>query len=223
MMQSPPPLVLSLLVTPDHAADGIVLAATAQDGVLRSADRGVTWASWNFGLLDPNVIALALSPDYRRDETIFAGVESGVFCSTNGGRSWREVPFPMELAPVVSLALSPNYAQDRTILAGTEEHGLHISRDDGESWLRLGEVALDTVINAVIVSPDFADHQDILVLGGEGLALSRDGGITWRDFSKVLPAESQGTCILAPVGLGPGAPVLVGLDSGSVLRIALAD
>jgi hypothetical protein len=76
-----------------------------EDGVLRSWDRGISWAGWNFGLLDLNVYALAISPEFRADETLFVGVESGVFRSGNGGRAWRETAFPMEAGPVLSLAI----------------------------------------------------------------------------------------------------------------------
>ena len=54
------------------------------DGVYRSADRGVRWVAFNFGLLDLHVSCLAVSPDYADDETLLAGTESGIFESTNG-------------------------------------------------------------------------------------------------------------------------------------------
>ena len=108
-----------------------------EDGVLRSWDRGASWAAWNFGLLDLNVFALALSPNFTHDDMLFVGAESGVFRSTNGGRAWRETAFPMECAPVLSLALSPNFSVDGCILAGTEEHGLWRSGDRGLTWARM--------------------------------------------------------------------------------------
>ena len=66
----------------------------------RSADRGQNWARWNFGLFDLRVLALAVSPDFSHDETVFAGTETGIYVSKSGGRSWRPLPFPDEAAPV---------------------------------------------------------------------------------------------------------------------------
>ena len=68
----------------DFAKDGILLLGTNEDGVLRSADQGRTWASWNFGLVDFNVLCLAISPAFDRDETVFAGTGSGLFLSRDG-------------------------------------------------------------------------------------------------------------------------------------------
>lgn len=70
-----------------------------EDGIFRSANRGERWSPWNFGLLDLNVLALAISPCFESDETIFAGTESGIFRSTNGGRAWREADFPLSWHP----------------------------------------------------------------------------------------------------------------------------
>ena len=44
-----------------------MLAATVQDGIFRSTDRGVRWTGWNFGLYDPNInlLAVADSQEWR--------------------------------------------------------------------------------------------------------------------------------------------------------------
>ena len=50
---------------------GLVLGHPGDQAHLVSGDRGQHWAAWNFGLLDLNVLALATSPAYAHDETIF--------------------------------------------------------------------------------------------------------------------------------------------------------
>ena len=92
----------------------------------RSADRGHNWARWNFGLFDLRVLALAVSPDFSHDETVFAGVETGIYISKSGGRSWRPLSFPDEAAPVMCRQ-SPGFAQDGIIWAGTDSAGLWAS------------------------------------------------------------------------------------------------
>lgn len=61
-LSSPPPFVLTLVVSPNFAHDGTLLAGTMEDGVFRWGDRGEYWAAWNFGLLDLNVLCMAISP-----------------------------------------------------------------------------------------------------------------------------------------------------------------
>ncbi|MEJ5198595.1 MAG: hypothetical protein WHX53_06700 [Anaerolineae bacterium] len=217
-LPTPPPVVSCLAVSPDYVRDGVVFAGTMEDGVFRSSDRGDHWVRWNFGLLDLHVMALALSPAFAADETLFAGVESGIFRSTNGGRAWREVPFPTDLAPVLSLALSPGFKQDGFLLAGTEEHGLWCSHDAGRSWSRLGEGMIEGSVNAILLAADFPRTPMILVVTSEGVRVSSDAGKTWDEVVVDLPADDSVVAVSAPLGLKPGAPLLLGLSAGAVVR-----
>jgi photosystem II stability/assembly factor-like uncharacterized protein len=218
-LPSPPPVVSALVISPNYARDGILLAGMVEDGVFSTSNRGGHWVAWNFGLLDLNTICLAISPGFAHDETLFVGTDSGIFRSTNGGRAWREVDFPLELAPVLSLALSPAYSQDGILFAGTESHGLYRSEDRGRKWTRLGEETITSAVNAILVSPGFPQAGDVLVMPGDALLISRNGGQTWSDW-KAGAAFEQGTAsVAAPQGLAAGAPLLVGLVAGGVLRL----
>jgi photosystem II stability/assembly factor-like uncharacterized protein len=207
------------VISPDYTRDGILLAGTVEDGVFSSADRGGRWVAWNFGLLDLNIICLAISPAYAEDETLFAGTDSGIFYSTNGGRAWREAAFSLDLAPVLSLALSPNYASDGILFAGTESHGLYRSDDRGQTWIHLGEDAIPGAVNSILLSPEFPARADLLVVLSERLLVSRDGGQSWVDWAPGLDPRQGLACVAAPQGLEPGAPLLVGLVNGGVMRI----
>jgi photosystem II stability/assembly factor-like uncharacterized protein len=215
---APPPFVSTLAISPDFARDGTLFAATLEDGIFRSGDRGGSWAAWNFGLLDLNVLALAASPDYDHDETLFAGTESGIFRSTNGGRAWREVDFPTDWAPVLSLALSPNFADDGLMFAGTEARGLFRSQDRGITWQRLAEERLTDAVNSVLLATEDPAQADVLVLHEDELLISRDGGNSWADWDTDVTIEATVASVAAPQGLAPGAPLLIGLMDGTVLR-----
>lgn len=215
----PPPTISSLALSPNFVHDGVVLAGTVEDGVFRSADRGVRWARWNFGLLDLNVLAMAISPVFAKDETLFIGTESGIFRSTNGGRAWREVDFPTAFGPVISLQLSPNFSEDGILYAGTESHGLFVSSDRGKSWSSLGDDTAADSVNAIVLAPEFAVKKDLLIASGARLLISHDGGHSWSDWKAGLPTEQGILSIAAPQGIEPGAPLLIGLIDGGVLRI----
>jgi len=218
-LPSPPPLVTTIIASPNYARDGILLVGTFEDGVFCSTDRGNNWVAWNFGLLDLNVLALEISPDFGSDETLYVGVDSGVFRSTNGGRAWREVAFETSLAPVLSLAISPNYLRDGTLLAGTEAKGLWLSDDRGSTWKLMGEKWISGTVNAILISSKISTTPELLVLDNNNLQFSPDLGTNWRPWKNDLDIGGEIISVLAPEGLERMGPLLVGLIDGSVLRV----
>ncbi|HIC92624.1 MAG TPA: glycosyl hydrolase, partial [Anaerolineae bacterium] len=65
-------------------------------GAYKSTDGGLTWRAANAGLPSREdgtpaaVVALALSPRFAADGTLFAALaEGGVYKSTDGGQSWH--------------------------------------------------------------------------------------------------------------------------------------
>lgn len=203
-LAEPAPLVSVLGISPNFAKDGLLLAGTLDDGIIRTTNRSATWQRWNFGLLDPHINALNFQPD----GTIFAGTESGVFRSTNGGRAWREVDFPMDLAPVISLETLGD-----VIFVGTEENGLHRSRDGGDSWEQLAPDALQGAVIQIVV-----DRSGVLAVLEDAIYFSKDDGETW-DSREGFKAESAISGVVAPLGLGFEYPLWVGLSNGEIIKI----
>jgi photosystem II stability/assembly factor-like uncharacterized protein len=217
-LPSPPPVITSLVVSPQYAQDSTLLVGTLEDGVFRSGDRGSQWAAWNFGLLDLNVLCLAISPQFAQDETLFAGTGTGMFRSTNGGRAWREV-LPTDVTAVLSLALSPSYATDGILFAGTESHGLLCSNDRGRTWARLGQEAISKAVNGIVLSSEFATTGDMVVALSDLLLVSRNRGVSWSNWRAGIVFEQGIACAVAPQLLAPDAQLLVGLVEGGVLRV----
>lgn len=212
----PAPIFTALAPSPDFARDGTLFAGTIEDGVLTYADSGRAWMMWNFGLLDTNVLCLAVSPAFATDRAIFAGVQSGLFRSSDGGRSWREVDLPGGYGAVLCLALSPRFAEDGALYAGTESSGMLCSDDGGRSWRRIGQNLLTEPINSILVGPDFPVKPELLVLHGGELLFSADGGETWGAWRGERLAGLQVTAALAPRGFDDGAPVLIGASGGEI-------
>lgn len=225
----PAPTVSALAMSPNYAADETAFAGTMEDGVFLTTNGGERWIAWNFGLLDLNVMSLGISPNFAADETLFAGTETGIFRSTNGGRAWREVELPFGFDAVLSLALSPHFAQDHTLYAGTESNGLWISKDEGETWARLGADQIEDPVNSIMLA-----EGRMLAATSSALWVSSDGGETWEDqmpISETEASEVEGaeedeereySAMLLPKGLFPGAPVIAGLADGGVEFFELA-
>ena len=216
-LPSPPPAISSLAVSPNYEQDGTVFAGTNEDGIIVSTDRGIRWVSWNFGLLDLTILCLAISPDFSKDETLYAGTGSGLFRSTNGGRAWRELPLPIGFDAVLSLAISPNFAQDDTLFIGTENNGILTSRDRGKSWSPLAELLREQPVNFIILSSTSQAPQEILILHGGTLLISKDGGKNWKPWQAKKVGTKDVTAILPADGTG--RPALVGFSDGTIKRI----
>jgi photosystem II stability/assembly factor-like uncharacterized protein len=197
---SPPPLVTALAVSPNFEQDGVVLAATAEDGLYSSTDRGTIWTPWNFGLIDLNAYSLALSPDFARDQTAYIGTETGVFRSTNGGRAWRVLPFPIDSAPVLSLAVTPN-----VVLAGTESSGLYRSTDRGKTWV---QVIPEGSVSALSVQSDA-----LWALVDDRILRSTDDGQTWAAWPQADFGDQQPLALLVH-----DRAVFVGFADGAIRR-----
>ncbi len=215
-LPEPLPAVSALAISPCYQEDGMVFAGTNEDGVLVTSDRGNTWISWNFGLLDLNILCLAISPQFEADETLYAGSESGLFRSSNGGRAWREVPLPVDYDAVLSLAISPHFAQDGTLFAGTENQGLFVSPDRGKTWRSAGGTTCDEPVNHILLSPS-APTRKIMLLHGGLLKVSNDGGESWKGWKKKQVGGRNVTAVLAPGSLN--GQILAGFEDGSITRI----
>lgn len=61
----------------------------------------------------------------------------------------------------------------------------------------------------------------MLVLADEDLLISRDDSATWASMTSDLVAPQELTSLTAPLGLDPGAPLLVGRVNGEVLTLLL--
>ncbi|TEU13337.1 MAG: hypothetical protein E3J21_18765 [Anaerolineales bacterium] len=192
--------------------DDSLLLGTEDGGVYHVAVDDLDWAAvvGKEGTVQPyevDVNALAISPDYAQDRTIYAGsAAAGVFLSTDGGLHWQEAGFPARGSDpdLFHLALSPDYPQDRTLFA-TAGWRLYRSTDGGGSWQAMGRgLPAAFPISALAVSPDYGRDRTIYA-GGNYLVprifVSPDGGESWQASGQGLPESSSG---IDAIALSPG-------------------
>ncbi len=121
-------------LSPAYATDGTVFASyedrtLAQTALYRSSDRGQTWTVF------PAVAggtALAVSPVFPVDRTVFFGRGDRIFKSTDAGATWTSYPVA-DIDPITEIAVSPGYAADRTVYL-TGYGGVRRSLDGGVTW-----------------------------------------------------------------------------------------
>lgn len=184
--------VLCFAADPRIAETGVLLAGTAQGGVLRTHNRGRQWAVSNYGLLDYSVLALAWAPPapagaWPAWEVAFAATEGGVYRSPNGGLGWRRSTGPGSAAQVVAPA--PDFHSSGLVLAGTESEGLWRSTDGGRTFSRLDHAP---------------ERVDALVHAGDRWLCS-DADSLW---------ESCDGAAWRPISAGPPALVLLATPQG---------
>jgi photosystem II stability/assembly factor-like uncharacterized protein len=193
-----------LTLPPDYAQDNTIFTATA-DGPFRSQDGGVTWESATFGLVDVDVLSMAVDPRYGESETLWIGTAGGgLYRSRNGGRSWRDTGSGLPDTAMQAL-LALQHGDETILYVGTEDQGVYQSSDGGGSWHALLE---ETGINALAAFPNGGR---LLAATDEGILFSEDGGLTWQ------PAEN-GECIaLALAANGAGQVIAATWQEGVCL------
>ena len=123
------------------------------------------------------VTAVAVSPAYATDRTIFAVVRDSLLRSNDGGVSWRRLTDGLARHVPVALAVSPRFADDRTVFVATRRAGLFVSRDRGRRWHR---TKLDRDVDVVALAFAHADDPPILALDANGrLHRGSLDGATW--------------------------------------------
>ncbi|MFQ5738336.1 MAG: WD40/YVTN/BNR-like repeat-containing protein [Acidobacteriota bacterium] len=204
MAHQPHDPIGALAVSPNFANDKTIFAATTEVSTtlgvrlfLKSTDAGVTWGVMSF----PNtlVTAIAVSPDFANDQTLFAGTAGrGVLLSTDGGVSWQPGAAD-SLRGVSSLALSPAFAQDDTLFAVGTFDTLFQSTDRGLSWTLVSDFTVysSDPIRTLAASPNYT-QDDTLYLGtnGSGVFKSTDGAATWTPMISGL--TNQKVLVLRP-------------------------
>jgi len=95
---------------------------------------------------DP-ILALALSPDFERDGTLFVAIQgfSLLLRSTDRGQGFETIHAGLESAFVQEIAVSPHFATDRTLFV-TDGRRVSMSRDAGDHW---APVELGTPLGAL--------------------------------------------------------------------------
>jgi parallel beta-helix repeat protein len=187
--------------------EGNVITLNGEDGInINGAGTMSNTVSGNLlgldvdGTRDFRVQAMAISPDYANDQTLFVGARfDGVWKTTDGGGSWVEVNSGLAISDVQSLAISPDYANDGTVFAGTTEGGIFKTTDEGGSWARVDSEMTSRDVSDLAISPNYASDGCLFAAtGGDGLFVSTDKGGTWAARSSGLSDLNLSALAISP-------------------------
>jgi photosystem II stability/assembly factor-like uncharacterized protein len=190
------------LVQSPHDPD-LMLAGTRPPAMFRSTDGAKTWTRVDAPLpetcpavLKPRVTKIQFDAD--DPDLVFAGLEiGGAWRSTDGGKSFRETSRGLISEDVHDITVVRNGSR---LLYATTNMGLHVSRDDGDSWELM---PLDSASQYTRgVTPRADDSGFVLLCNGDGppgswgrLMRSRDHGAHWEDAKLPGPLQSSAWCV----------------------------
>lgn len=192
-------------------ATPVAFSATADGRLFQSPDRGASWqevTSWaGLGWIN----AIAPSPHFATDQTLFVATNEGVFRSQDGGQSWESSTFGLLDLEILCLACAPNFAESQLLWAGSALGGLYRSRNGARSWRDAGQGLPDMAMQCIAVSPNFVVDQTLYVgTESDGLYRSTDGGASWQAVTPVLAGQSVNVLALGT----DGQTLFVGTSDG---------
>ncbi|MEC8652883.1 MAG: hypothetical protein VYA51_07875 [Planctomycetota bacterium] len=195
---------LRFLAAPPVASDGVraVFFATGSD-LFASNDGGAT----NRHLFKPergHIEAIAVSPEYEQDETLFVALsDAQLMISRDGGATWTATKAP---APVTHVELSPNYSTDRTIWVSTWGEGVCVSEDAGETFQRCSVGLSDLRVNEVRAARGTTSAELFCCTRDDGVFCSMDGGRGWTHTALRVNKTTQTDNHYTSLALSPSWP-----------------
>lgn len=196
------------VTTPQLGRDGSlrVLTGDASDPepqrIYHSTDGGQTWITAIPALPQAAILEdLQLSPDFGRDLTAFLAPSPGKPWRTKGSTEWEVFGPPGEWE-LSSLQVSPSFGHDRLLFMRLQDNSLWKSTDGGDSWSRIdppwgGEAPIAVTqssgyrLDALTLSPTFAQDGVILTQAGSALYRSVEEGGSWNRVLALAPGTTR--------------------------------
>ncbi len=205
--------VAGLAVGAAHGGD-VLFAATAV-GVYCSTTGGRTWTLPATGASVPFAEAVAPSPGFGQDRTIFVCAADGLYRSADAGETWQQVLVGSRMLSA-AVALGDGY-KGLVVLAGTETDGVLRSVDGGRTWTGANAGLLDLTVIALALSPAFGSDRIGFAGTASGLYRTRNGGSSWREVETGL-ADPAVQCIVVSPAFAEDRLVLAGTEVDGLLR-----
>jgi uncharacterized protein (TIGR03437 family) len=169
------PAVTAEFVAVDPSNSNILYAGTTPQGLLKSADGGLTWIAMNTGITparDGSIGVFRVFVEPKSPQVIFASATTGLFRSADGGVTWTLVTSARYIDK--TLVFDPFTAGVVYLASGAT---INKSTDDGQTFTPLSSFGNDAPPNVLVADPL---HAGVVYAGSySGIFQSVDAGITW--------------------------------------------
>jgi len=165
-----------------YISGGIVYAATANNGVYKSADGTLSWVQISTGL--NNTQALQCQQIISGSGSLYAATVDGIYKSTNLGANWVKKSAGIIVGGGALYEFCESiYELNGTLFTGAYT-GIYRSANGGENWLATN------VSGIHIWAKNFTLHNGILFAAREtgnfpNGYLSTDNGLTWSSLTSI--------------------------------------
>lgn len=158
-----------------------------------------------------NIDAIAISPSYTQDNTLFIANEGHLFRSIDGGYSWNELVKGLDhLYLISSIDIARVQESPLTVYMSTLGDGIFQSKDGGNSWANINGNISNLAIQTLSVRPD----GNLFALDTKGqLNISNDQGVSWHTarFPDNAPVTS-----MSPAVTASNNSILAGTATGEI-------
>jgi photosystem II stability/assembly factor-like uncharacterized protein len=129
---------------------------------------------------DP-IDALAVSPAYSQDQTLFIAISDQLLRSMDGGFSWKGLTQGLDNKRLLSaITIAPSYRSDRTLFVSSDGDGIYRSQDGGDSWAKVNSGLGDLSTSLLAIDPKYNSSRVVLAAGAQGgLYRTKNGGNSW--------------------------------------------
>jgi photosystem II stability/assembly factor-like uncharacterized protein len=189
--------ISAIRVSPSFTLDGTVYAATTNEGVYASTNRGNSWHLINTGLTATatNIAELKIAGSPYGGHTLFAApATGGLYRRISTQSAWTQVLSPS--IKVTTVTPSPDFTTDLTVLAADASGNLRISTDGGSSWVEHGNPAA-AVIYDMAIAPG-GGKEIFLATSRRGIFYSANSGNSFSNKVANLPAEAVNNVAVSP-------------------------
>ena len=148
-------------------------------------------------ILESKVKVLSYTQDGQNG--ILAGTDDGLYRSYDVSKGWKKISLGENVDPNI-FVIYTSLQQPQTIWVGTAVSGVLVSRDNGETWQKIGGTATgvpDGVpVSSIMIDPK--NSNNIYVGTSQTFFLSRDGGKTWMRRGGNLPLGNYTSILVSP-------------------------
>ena len=220
--------------SPDFANDKTAFV-TLKNHLVRTEDAGFSWQAIKMDVDTAGFIskkghaknlvgyAMALSPEYSADKTLFMGMQDGLIIrSTDRGNTFEAMNTIAD--KFTGLQVSPEFGKDKTLFAAGYNTGVHKSVDGGKTWLPVNAgLNIESGLLAgefhLAISPDYGNDRTLFAGTVAGLFRSVDAGESW---SKVDCKGCESDWNIAAVAVSPDVAndgiVIISVKGSGILK-----